>query len=150
MSISRAVASLGEIKALAAALPPSERVMGAEVADVVSGFVALVHHGDGILKAAEQGSQGVLDFLHNEIAQFAQENGHPAPVRGQVQTEVSTQGAVDGNTAALAAQVAELTKLVQQLTGATQVAAAGTQEGGAEPAEPAPPSETVTPGSELF
>lgn len=75
--------SLADLKALAPALPPSDRIGGAESADVLSALVAVVTHGREILEAAKQGSNGVYQFMHDSAVAHAEEHGHPAPEKGQ-------------------------------------------------------------------
>lgn len=83
--------SAADLKALAASLPPSERLQGAEVADVLSGLVAVVSHGKDILKAAADGSNGIAQFLHDKAVSHAEEHGNPVPERGQT-NEPATVG----------------------------------------------------------
>ncbi len=73
-----------ELRALAAALPPSERLAASEVADVLSSVVAVIKHGPAILAAAKEGGDKVYEFFHNVIAEQAAAAGHPAPERGQI------------------------------------------------------------------
>lgn len=77
--------TVDQLRALGAALPPSHRLHGSEVADVLSALTAVVTHGREILKAAEDGSAGVLDFLHGHVTDNRPE-GADEPVRGQVAT----------------------------------------------------------------
>lgn len=86
--------TLADFKALAAALPPSERVVGAEVADVLSAVVARISHGSAIFDAAAEGGVAVYEFLHNEIADLAKSNGDPQPEKGALLTQPAPAGAV--------------------------------------------------------
>lgn len=85
--------SLSDLKALAAALPPSERVSSSEVADVLSALVATVAHGRAILDAGAEGGNAVYEFIHNEIAKVAEQNGDPQPQKGQALTQPAQPGA---------------------------------------------------------
>jgi hypothetical protein len=128
--------TLQELKALAAALPPSERVMYAEVGDVVSAVVAVVTHGRDILKAAEDGNYGVSEFLHNEIAKFAESEGLEAPVKGQLLT---TPAPLSAQPAQPAIDYAKLAEAI--------VVAQAAQGGGSPSPSSAAPAEPVTPVS---
>lgn len=93
--------TLDQVKALAAALPPSERVGTSEAADVLSGLTAILTRGKEILDAAAQGGTAVYDFLHEQAVQHAADNGHPEPERGAVTQDATTSapaaasGAID-------------------------------------------------------
>ena len=76
-----------DLRALAAALPPSERLAASEVADVLSSVVAVITHGPAILEAAKEGGDKVYEFFHNAIAKQAEADGVAAPIRGQVSQE---------------------------------------------------------------
>lgn len=80
-------ATLDELKALAAALPPNHRLQSAEVADVLSALVAVAQHGDGLIAAAKEGGTAVHQFYHDAIAKQAEADGNPAPVKGQALTD---------------------------------------------------------------
>ena len=58
---------LEDLRSLSVVLPPSERVVVGEVADVLSALIAKVEHGNEIITAAGQGPQAVHDFLHDRI-----------------------------------------------------------------------------------
>lgn len=105
-----------DLKALAAVLPPSERVMGGEVGDVLSAVVSVITHGPQIIDAAKQGADKVADFLHDELVKLAEAGGHPVPQRGATVATVAPAPAAPSSSdiSALEAQIAALTKLVTQ------------------------------------
>jgi hypothetical protein len=74
--------SLNDFRALAAALPPSERVFGGEVADMVSALAAVLTHGEPIIQAARNGVEHVHEFFHQKAVEHAQTVGAPEPERG--------------------------------------------------------------------
>lgn len=76
------MATLNELRRLAVTLPPSHRVQGSEVADVLSAVAMLLEHGDELLAAAQDGPMGVAQFLHDRIA-AARPPGAEEPVKGQ-------------------------------------------------------------------
>src|SRR5579859_5147836 len=76
--------TLDEYRALAAALPPSERLQGAEAADVLSAVVAVLTRGEDIFKAAQDGSTGVAAYLHQQAVDAAAESGADEPVKGAI------------------------------------------------------------------
>lgn len=126
--------TLNELRALSVALPPSERVQGAEAADLLSAIVAVGTYGDDLLHAAEEGK--VFDFFHQRAVDHAQEHGHDEPVRGAT-TDVAPVTPVSQ-----ANQAIDYDKLAQAIVKA--------QRGNEDPAPdvpPAPTTDTVTPAS---
>lgn len=79
---------LNGLRALALSLPPSERVQGGEVADVLSSLVALATHGAALLEAAQEGTQQVYEFYHTKAVDKAKADGTPVPARGSTFEEV--------------------------------------------------------------
>jgi hypothetical protein len=76
--------TLNDLRVLAAALPPSERVMAGEAADIISAVSAVVTRGTGVLAAAKEGGTAVYDYFHQQAVDHAAANDHPEPVRGTV------------------------------------------------------------------
>ena len=137
--------TLADFKALAAALPPSERVGSAEVADVLSAVVARISHGSAILDAAEKGGIAVYEFLHNEIADLAHSNGDPQPEKGALLTQPAPAGAV----VTQAAPSIDYDKLAAAMLKAQQQAQAPAAEEETTTSEGAPSQEPSNEGSLL-
>lgn len=129
--------SLADLKALAAALPPTERISGAEVADVLSALVATVTHGKAILDAGKEGGNAVYAFLHEEIAKLAEQNGDPQPEKGAALTQPAQPGPV----AAPAAPSIDYDALAAAMVRAQAAQA----QAPAEPATETSSTEGVTP-----
>lgn len=127
--------SITELKALAATLPPSERVAAGEVADVLSGLSAFVTYGEDLLAAAEKGSAEVYDFFHDHLTAQAKDAGNPEPERGQVPTPADAAAPV----ATGAAPAIDYDKL------AAAIVAAQHSPGAAEPGAGAPPADAQAP-----
>ena len=109
---------LNDIRKVALSLPPNERIMGSEVADVLSGLIALQRYGKGLLDATNEGT--VSDFFHEVVVADAKARGikNPdgtdfVPTRGARPTPVVPGAPVPGTTGA---EVADLSKQVQTLT----------------------------------
>lgn len=131
--------TLNELRALSVALPPSERVSGAEASDLLSALVAVGTYGDDLLHAAEEGK--VFDFFHQRAVDHAQEHGHDEPQRGATQdvaapvTPVSPGG-----------QAIEYDKLAQAIVKAQQNSEQPTPDTTVTPdVTPAPAPADVTP-----
>lgn len=109
------MANLAELKALGAALPPSERVMSNEVADVMSAIIAEHEHGEDIVTAAQDGK--IADFYHDHLVGKAEEAGTEIPRRGNVQQQMGQSAApvnpLESKVAALSDQVAALVAALQ-------------------------------------
>lgn len=122
--------SLNDLRGLAVQLPPSERVMSSEVADVVSALSAIGHYGEEIIDAAKEGKIG--DFFHQVAVDAAKEAGEPEPRRGAIPAPVVTPAA-PATSGALESEVAKLRNDVSELIAALRGANA-----------PAPSNENAT------
>jgi hypothetical protein len=123
--------TLNDLRILATALPPSERVFGGEAADIVSAIAAVIQHGPTIIKAAEDGNIG--DFFHDLAIASAEERGVEAPVRG------ATAPAPAPTAAPVSAAAIDYNKL------ADLIAARMLQDSQATAPAPAAPPLTVPP-----
>jgi len=144
-----AAPDLNDVRKVALSLPPNERINGAEVADVLSGFLALARYGKPLLDATNEGT--VTDFFHDLIVKDAKERGikNPdgtdfVPQRGARPTPVvpgaPVPGSVGADVAQLSKQVASLTELVTNLVTGLQGAHAP-----ADVPDGVSSGETVTP-----
>lgn len=141
-----------QLRALAAVLPPNERLHGSEVADVLSAVVAFITHGDPLVAAAEQGVTAVQDFFHDVAVARAAAAGQNAPQRLsagvaaptiQSAADTAVQVAQIGNAVA---QLAEQLNATVQAVQALQTPAQGSAAGAAEVAPVAPaPAEPAAP-----
>ena len=101
------MATLNDLKALALALPPSERVATGEVGDVLSALIAVGQYGDDIITSAKEGK--IADFFHQVATDKAEADGAEAPRRGSVPVEQPTTGqAAPAQDSALAQRVANI------------------------------------------
>ena len=87
--------NLNDLRALAPALPPTSRLQGAEVADVLSALLAVEEHGEALIAAAKDGPNAVAQLFHDAAVKHAADNGHPEPAQGALPVqEPSTAGPV--------------------------------------------------------
>lgn len=138
-----------QIKALGTALPPNFQVASGEVATILSGVVALIQHGSAILKAAENGSIGVANYIHDAITDVAEASGVPAPVKG---SKLSDPPPAPAQTQAASI---DYDKLAAAMVAAQSAAAAADKFVTDPPAADASPasaetSQTDTPGTDVF
>lgn len=125
--------TLNDLRALSTALPASERLSGAEAADVLSAVVAVGHYGQDLLDAAQNGADSVLQFFHDHAVTKAQEAGHDEPQRGAV-----TQTAEAPQVQSGAPGTIDYAKLAEAIVAAQRADVT-------QPEAPAPATESVTP-----
>lgn len=80
--------TVNELRALGAALPPSERLQTAETADVLSAVVAIVTHGPDVLAASKEGGDAVYALYHQSVTDN-RPDGADEPQRGYVHEPVA-------------------------------------------------------------